>query len=84
MSDGVREGSTGTASPESNSASATEDPTMTTQFKPGDRVSFKTPGSFSKTVTGTLKSLGGETNGWATVDVDGVEKKTRPSMLRAA
>lgn len=56
---------------------------MTTQFKPGDTVSFNTPGAFSKTVTGTLKSLGSEQNGWAVVTVDGVDKKTRPSQLRA-
>ena len=57
---------------------------MSTQFKIGDQVSFNTPGAFSKTITGSLKSLGGQQNGWAVVLVDGAEKKCRPSQLRAA
>ena len=56
---------------------------MTTNFKPGDTVSFNTPGSFSKTLTGKLKSVDGGQNAWAVVTVDGVEKKCRPSQLRA-
>lgn len=57
--------------------------TETKTFARGDKVSFTTAGRYRTEQTGSYKGMD-DNNRFALVEVDGVEKKTRPSTLRAA
>lgn len=57
--------------------------TETKTFARGDKVSFTTAGRYRTTQVGTYKGMD-DNNRFSIVDVDGTEKKTRPSTLRAA